>query len=296
MYSDARQQILEMFPLVSYEEERTRSGSMTFVAETEKICPIEGLSCLTRLYKRGNGSAVWVYLAILSPTAKAQLAVSACPKHTIRQVREHAQQFDGKVIFAANASFFRFFNNGDLSPHGIQIVRGDVLSLPGQSEKPQFCTNFIGVDKDGKPLIADAEAYFSHLQGKLDYAVGGGLILIRSGKICLHKDDSLAPRTAAGIARDGTLILLCADGRSSRSAGLSYADMIDIYTHLGYDIADLLNMDGGGSTAALIREQDGSFRMLNVPSGPPAPNMRAVEPHGEEQARPVADALLIIEK
>ena len=291
----AYEQILEQFPLISYEEERAMNGFMTFVREEELLSPADGLLYSKRLYTRGSGAPVYVYIVTLAPDAGAQLAVSAAPMGTIRQVREHAQSFDGRVLFAMNASFFRFFNNGDLTPHGIQIVHGEVRSEPGRSQ-PRFSNYFFGIDRNGKPLIADADEYYARLQGRLEYAVGGGLQLIKDGEIRLHKDESLAPRTAAAIARDGTVILLCADGRSKISAGLSYADLIDIYTHLGHEIADLLNMDGGGSTAAVLREQDGSFRMLNVPSGPPTPTAPAVEPHGEEQARPVADALLIIER
>ncbi len=288
------ERILRLFPLASYEEERSRNGCMTFVREEEAARPADGLTYSKRLYLRGNGAPVWVYIVTLSPDASAHWAVSAAPAGTILQVREHARRFEGSVLFAMNASFFHFFNNGDLTPYGIQIVRGKVCALPRIHDKPQHSSNFFAVTKEGLPLIADMDDYSEHLEGRLQYAVGGGLRLMIAGKIHLHSDESVAPRTAIGIAKDGTVIALCADGRSRISAGLSYADLIDIYTHLGFEILELLNLDGGGSTAALLREENGSFRMLNVPSGPPTPTARAVEPHGEEQARPVADALLIV--
>ena len=55
------------------------------------------------------------------------------------------------------------------------------------------------------------------------------------------------------------------------------------------------NLAGGGSTTVVLRENDGSFAVTNVPSGPPAPDMPAAEPFGDSQARIVADAILIIE-
>ena len=64
----------------------------------------------------------------------------------------------------------------------------------------------------------------------------------------------------------------------------------------------LMNCDGGGSTTVVLREEDGSFGIHNVPSGPPLPisyskyGLKRPEPCGDEQARAVADAVLIIEK
>ena len=289
------EQILQICPLTSYEEDRAANGNMQLIKEPECriLCP--GVTYRKRLYKRGNGADVWVYIAEIAPNAKAQLAVSACPLHTIKHVKQHASDFDGDVLFAMNAGFFRFFNNGDLTPRGIQVMRSVIMAEPGRGDL-QYSHFFLGVKKDGSPLISNTDEYEAGLKKQLDYAVGGGMQLIRDGKVFLHKHETLAPRTAVAVALDGTAILLCCDGRSQKSAGLSYADMIDIYLNLGYEIKDMLNLDGGGSTAVVLKEQNGTFVVQNVPSGPPTPDAPAVEPRGEEQARPVADAVLIIGK
>ena len=289
------EKILEICPLSSYEEDRAINGNVQFIRETEqrKLCP--GVTYRKRLYQRGNGADVWVYISEIAPDAQAQLAVSACPLHTIKHVKQHAADFDGEVLFAMNAGFFRFFNNGDLTPRGIQVMRGVIMADPGRDDL-QYSHFFLGVQKNGTPLISNTDEYEAGLKKQLEYAVGGGMQLIRDGKVFLHKLETLAPRTAVAVAYDGTAILLCCDGRSQKSAGLSYADMIDIYLNLGYEIKDMLNLDGGGSTAVVLKEADGRFIVQNVPSGPPTPDAPAVEPHGEEQARPVADAVLIIKK
>ena len=288
------EQILELFPLVSYKEDREINGPITFLQETEHRILADGVIYSKNLYRRGNGADVWIYITKIAPGAKVKSIVSACPKYTAKLVIDHAKDYQGKVLYAMNASYFHFFNNGDLTPYGIQITEGEVHAKPGK-DKPQFSTNFFAVTKEGKPIISNADEYYAHLEGKLDYAVGGGLVLIQNGTITLHKDTSIAPRTAVAIAKDGTVIFLCADGRSKISAGLTFGDLIDIYLHLGHDIQDLLNLDGGGSTTVVLREADHTFSVHNVPSGPPTPTQPAVEPFGDTQARPVADAILIIE-
>ena len=289
------EQILELFPLISYEEERAQVGYMTLEREVERRELAKGVTYIKRRYLRGDGRGVDVYLAAVAPDAQAQLAVSACPLRTIKYVKQHAADFDGKVLFAMNASYFHFFNNGDHTPYSIQVMHGVTMAEPGK-DKPQYSHFFLAVDKQGKPFISNAQEYYERWQGKLSYAVGGGIQVIKDGEIRLHSNNVSGPRTAVGIAKDGTAVLLCCDGRSQVSAGLSMADLIDIYTHLEWEISDLLNLDGGGSTTVVLPDEQGGFYVDNVPSGPPAADLPQVEPHGDTQARPVADAVLIVAK
>ena len=288
------EQILEMFPLVSYEEDRAREGYISLAEEAEVRTLAEGVTYKKCLYRRGDGRDVWVYLAEVAADAQAEIAVSACPLKTIKPVTEHAADWEGDVLFAMNASFFHFFNNGDKTPYGIQVVRGVTMAEPGR-DKAQYSTFFFAVTKEGKPILTDADSYYAHWKGKLQYAVGGGVMLIRNGKICLHQSEGLHPRTAVGVTEDDRVILMCCDGRSEKSAGLSWADMIDLYLGLGYRIKDMLCLDGGGSTTVVLKEADGSFAVTNEPSGPPNPDWSAgAGPMAN--VRPVADAILIVGK
>ena len=307
--SNFDQIILNEYPLDDYEAERAEYGYMKMVKETDRRTLCEGVEFCERLYTRGDGVEVWVYLTTISPNAKAQLAVSASPLRTLKFVKQHAAEFeaafDKKVLYAMNASFFHYFHDGDLTPYGIQIMNGVEMALPVSGEnklKPWYSHNFLAVDKEGNAFVCNSDEFYEKWRGKLAFAVGGGLRLIRDGKICLHHDPEFGPRTTVGFADDGTIILMCVDGRSKRSGGISYADTIDIYTHLGFEIRELLNLDGGGSTTVVLREEDNTFGVHNVPSGPPLPisyskyGISRGEPQGEEQARAVIDTLLIIEK
>lgn len=301
----------KQFPVRDYAADRAELGHMTFVEQTDCRLLAEGVTYRECLYRRGDGSDVWVYLTTISPNAPVQLAVAAAPLWTSKKVTTHARDFENffgiPVLYAMNASFFHFFNNGDLTPYGIQVVRGVEMARPGiVKEKPWYGFNFLAVDKEGKAFISNADAYNAQLRGKLEYAVGGGMRLIRDGELYLYEDPlgngpQTAPRTAVGFDTEGNTILLCADGRSKRSAGLSLGDIIDIYLQQG-QITELLNLDGGGSTTVVLKDEAGQFQVKNRPSGIALPcsqlryDIEKSEPQGDEYARAVADAVLIIPK
>ena len=289
------EQILELFPLVSYEENRERNGRVALIEETDCRELAKGAAYKKRLYRRGDGKDVWVYLAEVLPDAQAQIEVSACPLKTIKTVMAHAEEYGGDVRFAMNASFFHFFNNGDKTPYGIQVVRGVTLAEPGR-DKAQYSTFFFAVTKEGKPILTDSDSYYAHWKGRLEFAVGGGMMLIKNGEVCLHDNDDSHPRAAVGITEDDRVILMCCDGRSEKSAGLSWADMIDLYLGLGYQMKDMLCLDGGGSTTVVLKEEDGAFAVVNEPSGPPNPDWSGNGTGPMANMRPVADAILILGK
>jgi hypothetical protein len=117
---------------------------------------------------------------------------------------------------------------------------------------------------------------------KLKLAAQGGPRLLTDGKV----DIPLAaegigrsfstdrhPRTAVGITRNGTLLLLTVDGRQKGlSRGASLPETAELL--LKYGAVEGVNMDGGGSTALVVRDA-----IVNSPSD------------GKE--RPVANALLV---
>ncbi|MEO7118950.1 MAG: phosphodiester glycosidase family protein, partial [Candidatus Limnocylindrales bacterium] len=75
-----------------------------------------------------------------------------------------------------------------------------------------------------------------------------------------------SPRTAIGLRADGTVVLATVDGRQSGySLGLTIAEVTDLM--LAEGAVDALNMDGGGSTTALVRQPgDPVAGLVNRPS------------------------------
>jgi hypothetical protein len=109
-------------------------------------------------------------------------------------------------------------------------------------------------------------------EGALD-AIGGGPVLVRDGAAIRLAGEAFTldqiarrhPRTAVGQLADGGFLFVVADGRSSRSAGLTTWAMARTMADLGAVAA--INFDGGGSSTISF---DGV--VLNAPSdGSPRP-------------------------
>lgn len=69
------------------------------------------------------------------------------------------------------------------------------------------------------------------------------------------------PRTALGLRKDGTLVILVADGRREHALGFTGPEMSEIF--LREKVVDAINLDGGGSTTLYIEAEGG---IQNKPS------------------------------
>lgn len=117
----------------------------------------------------------------------------------------------------------------------------------------------------------------------MENIVGGAGLLIEGGRTVEdHTEERLRagfvtdrhPRTAVGIRRDGTWVLVVVDGRQPQlSRGMTLAELADLMKSLG--CRDALNLDGGGSSTLVLQG-----RVVNSPSDAGA-------------ERPVSDAILV---
>ncbi|MEV4670612.1 phosphodiester glycosidase family protein [Actinomadura sp. NPDC049382] len=98
------------------------------------------------------------------------------------------------------------------------------------------------------------------------FAVGGFPILRDGEPLDGLSPNGPAPRTAAGVSRDGRrLYLVVADGRSERSGGLTVAELASLLDKVGAD--DAVNLDGGGSSTFVSRVPGAaSVTVRNSPS------------------------------
>ncbi|HEU0078193.1 MAG TPA: phosphodiester glycosidase family protein [Longimicrobiaceae bacterium] len=124
---------------------------------------------------------------------------------------------------------------------------------------------------------------FEPVPGPVREMVGGHPVLLRRGAEVPDAGSGAAaafatarhPRSAVGWRADGTLLLVAVDGRQpGHSVGMSLAEVRSLFRELG--AAEALNLDGGGSTALVVRG-----RVVNRPS----------DAEGE---RPVANALVLL--
>ncbi len=126
----------------------------------------------------------------------------------------------------------------------------------------------------------------------MEYVTGGWCILVENGVVnekCrtdLENSGGVpADRTFFGIREDGKMMLCALDGRQpSYSKGLTVQEEAYLAKELGMKTA--IELDGGGSTTFLLRQND-ELKQLNYSSQGGYPN---------QVMRPVCTVVLVVEK
>jgi len=146
-----------------------------------------------------------------------------------------------------------------------------VLVMNGVEYHPINKHGFVGVLKDGTPVIGTEEEYNTIYKGKVQEAIAGfGTVLVKDGKINVeHTDnyvDGRASRTAFGITKTGKIVLMVMDGRQEPvSCGGSMVEIAQVMLDAGCVFA--MNMDGGGSTTYVSKAEGADeLSLLNRPS------------------------------
>ncbi|MCX7694620.1 MAG: phosphodiester glycosidase family protein [Caloramator sp.] len=141
-------------------------------------------------------------------------------------------------------------------PTGIIIENGKIVY---KDEKTKF--SIVGFDENDV-LVVGTYTLKEIKRKKIRDAISFGPPLIVNGKPTIKKGDGgwgIAPRTAIGQRKDGTVLLLTIDGRQKDSIGATLKEVQDIL--LKYDAYNASNLDGGSSTTMYY---DG--RVVNKPS------------------------------
>jgi exopolysaccharide biosynthesis protein len=204
-------------------------------------------------------------------------------------------------LVVMNASFFEFKNNTNLN---VLVHRGNLLALnkqviEGKGKDTLTYTHVLnsafGMQKNGKMDIAytytdsnskqvlyqqnpmapikDKNAKLALYEDavkdlkkwKLNWAVGGGPVLVKDGAIFISNNEEKKfagkaiadhhPRTAMGYTKDGYIILLAVQGRMKNIAvGTTLTETAKIFIDLG--AIEAINLDGGGSSCLLINGKE----------------------------------------
>lgn len=120
----------------------------------------------------------------------------------------------------------------------------------------------------------------SNLADAAATVVSGGPLLVENGRVNVRTAEEQiapdiargrAPRTALGLKKDGTLLLLVVDGRSSASSGMTLTELAQYLVKLG--AFNAVNYDGGGSSEMVIngkivnKPSDGRERAVSIGLG-----------------------------
>lgn len=142
-------------------------------------------------------------------------------------------------------------------PQGILISNGKIL----YKDSGVSSYDIIGMNQRNVLVLGHYSLTQIKQMGIRD-AVTFGPFLVVNGEPAITQGDGgwgLAPRTAIGQTRDGTILMLVIDGRQIGSLGATLKDVQDIMLEYGaYNVA---NLDGGASTVLYYDNQ-----VINHPS------------------------------
>ena len=129
----------------------------------------------------------------------------------------------------------------------LKIRHGRLAIIPWDKEKERSCMSAHQEDimTAGPLLLLDGSFYKSSIYG-------GGF------------GNSRHPRSAVGIKKDGTVVLVAVDGRQKGLAeGMSLTELA--YTMKWLGCKDALNLDGGGSTTLYVKGTNADGGVINYP-------------------------------
>lgn len=160
-------------------------------------------------------------------------------------------------------------NGGDpVKVNGFAASRGNVYS-PAKTVNPIVyisSRNQVGVNG---------------VQSKPFNAIAGDRMVVQNGVTVKNLAAAVpSPRTAIGLNKNGRwLIFMVVDGRQAGySEGVTFPELAELL--ISYGVYTGVNMDGGGSSAMVIKGIDGSARILNSPIDQNIPGKeRAVANH-----------------
>lgn len=177
---------------------------------------------------------------------------------TVKDMAEHRNKVGNKVLAAVNADFYRTSGEDLGTPAGPVVIDGTIVK--DYSGWWQSKTYFA-IKKDGKPEIGPVSSLTQQVYENMENLIGGGDWLVNNGvkTAIVH---GIHPRTCVGYTRDDVVYFVLVDGRRAGYAvGLDLVDMSNIMFSLGASHA--CNLDGGGSSTMVLKEESGSFKVVN---------------------------------
>lgn len=147
------------------------------------------------------------------------------------------------------------------TPTGLLMSGGKVISNDLGSNTVKV--DVMAITKDGALLVGPHSINEMTKLGVME-AISFGPALIVNGKTTIKSGDGgwgIAPRTAIGQKKDGTILMLVIDGRQTDSLGASLRDVQNIM--LEYGAYNATNLDGGSSTTMYYDNE-----VLNNPCDP----------------------------
>ncbi len=249
-----------------------------FVEETfAEASPAPGVKHRHSLCRDKNGMPVHVHTVTVDPERAGILigtpgdgTKSVGVRAKVPEMAQSAALNGAEVLAAVNADFFDIW--GDFHPSGLCVKNGRVIA---NADSKRY---FVGERADGRFVISSL-AEEPGLLPELRQAAAGLQLIVKDGRV--HDFAPLEPfgyvrhpRTAAGVTKDGTLLLMEVDGRiPAYSNGATLLDLAEWLIARGAERA--VNLDGGGSSIVYTRE-NGALVLQSNPADLFRPNAKLI--------------------
>jgi len=155
------------------------------------------------------------------------------------------------------------FLKGEIVEKSSTITQIDNISLG------EFYVISKNPDLDAKLEVGTSVKAEHSLTGDwvgVENAIGLNHDLLRNGQILEQSNKDVHPRTLIGMRADGTFVLMTVDGRQplKDAHGVTYIESGALLAEMG--CVEGYNLDGGGSTTSIIRNEQGQLQVMNMPS------------------------------
>ncbi len=198
----------------------------------------DGVVLRGRAFPALFGARQHLTVLTIDPHTRARFDVDAPQRRT----RTSAIAAANGALAGINGGYFDIRGTG----RSLGLLRLDgALVVPAEPRQPS-----VGVTAGGGLALATRSAGD---WPEMHEALGAGPMLLARGKVLPIPERLRAarhPRSAVGVAADGTVHLLAIDGRAQQAAGTTLGETAQVLAALG--CADALNLDGGGSTTLWV--------------------------------------------
>jgi exopolysaccharide biosynthesis protein len=162
----------------------------------------------------------------------------------------------------------RIVSRRDQKGSSVIPADGYVISAAGSAREWALKNLPAGVRVELKLDLSPTETEMQTEWRRTTSMVGGGPQLIKNGRVEITNAaekilpsfvSDLHPRTAIAKLKSGQILLVAVDGRQAESIGMSLTMLANLL--IEFDAIEAINLDGGGSTAMVIRN-----KLVNKPS------------------------------
>ena len=140
-------------------------------------------------------------------------------------------------------------------PLGLNLSKGKVVWDSFSEATPD--TGFVGFNRDNILIVANSVTEEEALELGIRDGCASGTVLIVNGDAVDIDHSGYSPRTAIGQRADGTVILVCTNGRTDEFIGATLPDVIAILQE--YGAVNACALLGGSSANMLYRDTQGLY-------------------------------------